>query len=253
VLYDHFHDQVYIQDRIEDQVIASEECSLSSQSKHELLEFQIDPDSCSKLIFKLHSEYIKAYEYEEDQSRPKHAGFLEYLIRGVFFAFGLSPKQQSEALKDCYSGVMSWVRSKEKEDQRELWCLRPDKSETPDLFIARVYGDLLQSGLSKSDLRRSDIQLYHAYYKWKKGPGKKIEFSLMTKKQRNDRLLTLLEQSQSLDDLEGKLSPSELVRLKHVAAKRSKRPVKDAAVSHERAEATGVAETPQRRRVPQKG
>ena len=96
----------------------------------------------------------------------------------------------------------------------ELWKERLDKSENIYDFIRRVYGEWLERGLRRSDLRRLDLSLYRSLYY---GKHKKLlerqGMNLATVKEDNDRLLAQLDGKVSLATIRGQLSPHFLKML----------------------------------------
>jgi hypothetical protein len=71
-----------------------------------------------------------------------------------------------------------------------MWSDRDkSKQETPIGFIRRVYADSLGRGLTQSDIRRLDFDLYRALQNWKQRHAWPSDFPLGTKQHRNDMLL----------------------------------------------------------------
>jgi hypothetical protein len=53
------------------------------------------------------------------------------------------------------------------ESAPELYANRANRKENPEQFILRVYGDPANTGMSQSDIKRFDPQLYDRYRNWK--------------------------------------------------------------------------------------
>lgn len=72
----------------------------------------------------------------------------------------------------------------------KLWKNRNSEFDNdPFKFIEENYGEYLND-MDQSDLRRLDFPLYRAFQHWKHRFGPPKSFSLITKKQRTDKLLS---------------------------------------------------------------
>lgn len=147
---------------------------------------------------------------------------LDEALHTVAAQFRLAPPE-------CATLVQEWARrtvlsAAPIPGPGELWRNRRDRHETPPEFIDRVYGPQARLRLAMSDLRRLDKDLYRAFYNWRRARGGAAQVLLPTKKQKNDALLALVEQSGDFDALSAlALKPNEVLRLKAVASKRATR------------------------------
>jgi hypothetical protein len=99
-------------------------------------------------------------------------------------------------IKTDLSNHLTKLVSKAPAQAPSTWATRNrSNQETPIDFVRRVYVESLGHGLTQSDIRRLDYDLYRALQNWKQRYGWPSDFMLPTKQSKNEMLLSSYDPS----------------------------------------------------------